>query len=120
MGPRWAFDVRIRTHFAHTPIRILQNTLSDSAFGFETPYEQNDCLYVRPVATSLLILLTPLARSNVRAGRLGFGRVSSVCRSFVDSGSFSDSLIRRGKEELWKQQSLFVNHPGRLWDLPPS
>ena len=49
---------------------------------------------------------------------MGFGRVSSVCRSFVDSGSFAGSLIRRGAEELWKQKSLFVNHPHRLWDLP--
>jgi len=38
--------------------------LSDIAFGFEKPYEQNDRLIaqnVRLVATSLLILLTPLA-----------------------------------------------------------
>jgi len=55
---------RFRPLFAHTPIRILQNTLSDIAFTFEKPYEQNDCLIaqnVRLVATSLLILVTPLA-----------------------------------------------------------
>jgi len=68
VGPiRQAFYVRVQTHFAHTPIRILQNTLSDIAFGFEKPYEQNDCLVaknVRLVAFSLLIILTSLAWVN--------------------------------------------------------
>jgi hypothetical protein len=66
VGPiRQAFDVKAQTHFAHTPIRILQSTLSDIAFGFEKPYEQHDYLIaqnVRLVAPSLLVLLTPLAR----------------------------------------------------------
>ena len=35
----------------------------------------------------------------MRAGRLGFGRMSSVCRSFVGSGSFVQSLICSGTEE---------------------
>jgi hypothetical protein len=48
----------------------------------------------------------------VRAGRLGFGRVRSVCRSCIDS------LTGRGAEELWKQKSLLVKHSRRLWDLP--
>jgi hypothetical protein len=38
----------------------------------------------------------------VRAGRLGFGRISSVCRSFVDSRElcgFFNSLRGRGAVE---------------------
>jgi len=51
----------------------------------------------------------------VRAGRLGFGRVAGALSI---RGSFGDSLVRREAEELWKQKSLFVNYPRRLWDLP--
>ena len=54
----------------------------------------------------------------MRAGRLGFGRVRSVCRSFVDSGSCVDSLTRCGAEELWTQKSILVKHSRRLCDLP--
>jgi len=56
----------------------------------------------------------------VRAGRLGFGHSGESARFAEDLSipwSFADSLIRRGTEE-WKQKSLFVNHPRRLWDLP--
>jgi len=53
----------------------------------------------------------------VRAGRLDFGRVTSVCRSLVDSGSFVESSSRCGTESLETEVailSLAVGPPSEV------
>ena len=55
----------------------------------------------------------------MRAGRLGFGRVSLVCRSFVDYGSFVEPLMGCGTEELetevaFREQLPYVSTSSKI------